>query len=148
MVDVKYATETDLFPDAYTRRYEDVYLPVCKQTVCIRSLNAMEVDKWQMAEIAKDQRGIIRSRIEDRGRRLIAICLVDKPGGNLLLNPTHVRRMALLWDNADIALLEQACTRFCGVAQADADAEETAVKNSEKTSGDCAKSASPDATTA
>lgn len=148
MSDVQYATEGDLFPDAYTRRYEDVPLPICGKTVCIRSLNAAEVDKWQMAEITRDNRGLIRSRIEDRGRRLIVNCLVDKPGGNLLLNSSHVKRMALIWDNADIAVLEQACTRFCGVAQVDADSEDRAVKNSQPTSDEDATSASPDAAAA
>lgn len=144
MSEIEYASEADLFPNAYQRRYENVDLPVCQKTVCIRSLTALEVEKWNVAELAKDNRNLIRGRIEDRDRRLIVLCLVDKPGGNLLLNPDHLKRMATLWDSADIMVLSQACIRFCGVAQVDADAEGKAVKNSQPTGGEESSSASPD----
>ncbi len=144
MSDVQYATEADLFPNAYTRRYDDVDLPVSQKTVCIRSLTAGEVDNWQMEEIAKDQRNIVRGRIKDRDRRLVVLCLVDQPGGNPLLNPSHVKRMATLWDSADLLVLVQACQRFCGVAQLDADAEGKAAKNSQPTGGEENSSDSPD----
>lgn len=144
MSEIQYASEADLFPKAYQRRYDDVYLPIANVTVCIRSLTAAEVDRWQMVEIARDNRNIVRSRIEDRDRRLIVLCLVDKPDGNLLLNPSHVPRMATLWDNADIAVLAQACIRFSGASQVDADAEGKAVKNSPPTGGEESSSDSPD----
>jgi|TARA_R110000824_G_scaffold48699_1_gene137274 hypothetical protein len=59
------------------RRYIDLELADAGITVRIQSLSEKEKSSYETRLIAKSGRGILRDRLQDATRRLIALCLVD-----------------------------------------------------------------------
>ena len=59
------------------RRYIDLQLADAGITVRIQSLSEKEKSSYETRLIAKSGRGILRDRLQDATRRLIALCLVD-----------------------------------------------------------------------
>ena len=59
------------------RRYIDLELEDAGVTVRIQSLSEKEKSSYETVLIAKSGRGILRDRLQDATRRLIALCLVD-----------------------------------------------------------------------
>lgn len=122
------ATASDLFCSPLRRRYSVVGpLPVMGCHCRIRSLTEREMSSYQSAIFQSS--GMKKARLEDAGRRLIALCLVDDQG-NPICTPEHVATMAD-WDAADSHFLYNACAAHCGIK---AEEIEDLVKNCEATS--------------
>jgi len=124
------ATLDELFSGTPKRRFREVTLPVMGAELRIRSLTEKEWSGYQAAALNAKGR-VHTSRMLDASRRLIALCLVDADG-NQLLGPEHVSKLAD-WDAADTQFLYDQCAEHCGINQDDI---EDLVKNSEATRGD------------
>lgn len=114
----KLATVQELFGTKPKRRYKTLTLPASGLTVRIQSLTDRELSKYQSEVLASGGRGGItyrRSRIEDSGRRLIILCLVDEDG-NRICNETHLQ-MLEEWDGADTNFLNDECSKHCGISR-------------------------------
>lgn len=111
------------------RRYKTETLPISCLTVRIQSLTESELSRYEMAVVGTSDKAATRqARLEDAGRRLIILCLVDT-AGNRILNETHSKQLAE-WDAADSNYLYNACASHVGLRRGDI---EELVKNSEGT---------------
>ena len=79
--------------------------------VRIQSLNEKEWAEFEMSAVAS-KGGIIRKRVEDARRRLIALCVVDEAGNRLLSN-ADVPSLENL-DGSVAAHLFDTCQKHCG----------------------------------
>lgn len=112
-----------------TRRHKYETLPISGLSVRIQSLTEAELSRYEMAVVGTSDKAIARqARIEDAGRRLIVLCLVDT-AGNRILNDSHNKLLAE-WDAADSNYLYNACAAHVGLRRSDI---EELVKNSERT---------------
>ena len=68
------------------RRYIDLDLEDAGVTVRIQSLSEKEKSPYETRLIAKSGRGILRDRLQDATRRLIALCLVDENNDRIFLD--------------------------------------------------------------
>jgi len=68
------------------RRYIDLELEDAGVTVRIQSLSEKEKSSYETRLIAKSGRGILRERLQDATRRLIALCLVDDKNERIFLD--------------------------------------------------------------
>jgi hypothetical protein len=68
------------------RRYIDLDLEDAGVTVRIQSLSEKEKSSYETRLIAKSGRGILRDRLQDATRRLIALCLVDENNDRIFLD--------------------------------------------------------------
>jgi hypothetical protein len=68
------------------RRYIDLDLEDAGVTVRIQSLSEKEKSAYETRLIAKSGRGILRDRLQDATRRLIALCLVDENNDRIFLD--------------------------------------------------------------
>jgi hypothetical protein len=68
------------------RRYIDLELTDAGITVRIQSLSEKEKSSYETRLIAKSGRGILRDRLQDATRRLIALCLVDDKNERIFLD--------------------------------------------------------------
>jgi len=93
--------------------------------VRIQSLNEREWAEFEMSAVAS-KGGIIRKRVEDARRRLIALCVVDEEGHRILSN-ADVPSLENL-DGSVAAHLFDACQKHCGFEDNEI---EDLVKNSE-----------------
>ena len=132
------ATAEQLMAAAGKRRFKELSLPISGLRVRIRSLTEREVSRYQSATIATSGVGLKRSKLEDAGRRLIVLCLIDRDG-NRLLNDGALAGFDE-WDSADSGFLYGECAAWCGLDQKDI---EDLVKNSEQMAGDLVPSDSP-----
>jgi quinolinate synthase len=90
-------------------------------------LTERELSEYESALVATGGNGLRKARLEDAGRRLIILCLVDQEG-NRILNETHNKLIAE-WDSADSRFLYGECALHCGMKTEEI---ENLVKNSEK----------------
>jgi len=95
-------------------------------TVRIQSLNEKEWAEFEMSAVAS-KGGIIRKRVEDARRRLIALCVVDGDGNRLLSN-ADVPSLENL-DGSVAAQLFKVCQDHCGFEDGEI---EDQVKNSDR----------------
>ena len=107
------------------RRYRNVNIDEFG-TVRIQSLNEKEWAEFEMSAVAS-KGGIIRKRVEDARRRLIALCVVDESGNRLLSN-ADVPSLENL-DGSVAAHLFDVCQKHCGFEDNEI---EDLVKNSDR----------------
>ena len=107
------------------RRYQTVDISGFG-TVRIQSLNEKEWAEFEMSAVAS-KGGIIRKRVEDARRRLIALCVVDGDGNRLLSN-ADVPSLENL-DGSVAAHLFDVCQKHCGFEDNEI---EDLVKNSDR----------------
>jgi hypothetical protein len=111
------------------RRFAEVELPDVNVTVRIQSLSEKEKSDYETVLISKNGRGILKDRLADATRRLIALCVVDE---------TDKR----VFSDGDLGVISEmdafvasriydACQEHCGFNRGDI---ETAVKNSDRVS--------------
>lgn len=120
--------EDFLAPDE--RRIKDVYLPVRRKWVKIRSLFEHEKEAYEAS--LRDKNGdVTNESAKASRRRLIALCLCDAKG-NRVLSDADVDAMRDK-DGTDLAYLQEECQVFCGFKKGEIDAIE---KNSEPVPAD------------
>tara|TARA_R100001230_G_C5583107_1_gene101438 strand:- start:131 stop:529 length:399 start_codon:yes stop_codon:yes gene_type:complete len=113
------------------RRYSTVEIPERDISIRIQSLSEAEKSQYETCLIAKNGRGIMRERLQDATRRLIALCVVDEDGKRIFSN-SDLSAIANL-DSYISSRIYDACQEHCGFNKGDID--ET-VKNSEEISVD------------
>ena len=111
------------------RRYVEVELPELDASVRIQSLSEKEKSDYETRLISKNGRGILKDRLADATRRLIALCVVDANGDRLFDN-TDLSIIAEM-DSFVSSRIYEACQEHCGFNKQDI---ETAVKNSDRVS--------------
>ena len=111
------------------RRYIDLELADAGITVRIQSLSEKEKSTYETRLIAKSGRGILRERLQDATRRLIALCLVDENNDRIFLD-SDVNQIGEM-DSFVSSRIYDACQEHCGFNKNDI--SET-VGNSEKIS--------------
>ncbi len=109
------------------RRYATVDIPERNITVRIQSLSENEKSQYETCLIAKNGKGIMRERLQDATRRLLALCIVDD-NGNRIFTDGDLSELANL-DAFVSSRIYDACQEHCGFNKGDID--ET-VKNSEQ----------------
>jgi hypothetical protein len=109
------------------RRYIDLELEDAGVTVRIQSLSEKEKSSYETVLIAKSGRGILRDRLQDATRRLIALCLVDDKNDRIFLD-SDVNQIGEM-DSFVSSRIYDACQEHCGFNKGDI--QET-VKNSAK----------------
>ena len=113
------------------RRYSTVEIPERDISIRIQSLSEAEKSQYETCLIAKNGRGIMRERLQDDTRRLIALCVVDEEGKRIF-SDSDLSAIANL-DSYISSRIYDACQEHCGFNKGDID--ET-VKNSEEISVD------------
>lgn len=113
------------------RRYSTVEIPERDISIRIQSLSEAEKSQYETCLIAKNGRGIMRERLQDATRRLIALCVVDEDGKRIF-SDSDLSAIANL-DSYISSRIYDACQEHCGFNKGDID--ET-VKNSEEISVD------------
>jgi hypothetical protein len=113
------------------RRYSTVDIPERDISIRIQSLSEAEKSQYETCLIAKNGRGIMRERLQDATRRLIALCVVDEDGKRIF-SDSDLSAIANL-DSYISSRIYDACQEHCGFNKGDID--ET-VKNSEEISVD------------
>ena len=113
------------------RRYSTVEIPERDISIRIQSLSEAEKSQYETCLIAKNGRGIMRERLQDATRRLIALCVVDEEGKRIF-SDSDLSAIANL-DSYISSRIYDACQEHCGFNKGDID--ET-VKNSEEISVD------------
>jgi hypothetical protein len=108
------------------RRYSTVDIPERNISIRIQSLSEAEKSQYETCLIAKNGRGIMRERLQDATRRLIALCVVDEEGKRIF-SDSDLSAIANL-DSYISSRIYDACQEHCGFNKGDID--ET-VKNSE-----------------
>jgi len=109
------------------RRYIDLELADAGITVRIQSLSEKEKSTYETRLIAKSGRGILRERLQDATRRLIALCLVDENNERIFLN-SDIDKIGEM-DSFVSSRIYDAAQEHCGFNKGDI---EDTVKNSEK----------------
>ena len=134
------ASAAELFPSKAKRRYRIEKLPVLGRKVRIQSLMEREQAEFETAIIAQGggTNRLVKARLLDANRRLIALCLVDGEGQRLLTD-NEARKIAT-WDAADSNFLTDVCKQHCGL---NSDAIEELVKNSAETGDESPPTGSP-----
>ena len=120
------------------RRYIDLELADAGITVRIQSLSEKEKSTYETRLIAKSGRGILRERLQDATRRLIALCLVDEDNDRIFLD-SDVDKIGEL-DSFVSSKIYDACQEHCGFNKGDI---QDAVKNSPEITDDDLPSDSP-----
>ena len=113
------------------RRYIDLELADAGITVRIQSLSEKEKSTYETRLIAKSGRGILRERLQDATRRLIALCLVDENNDRIFLD-SDVDKIGEL-DSFVSSKIYDACQEHCGFNKGDI---QDAVKNSPEITDD------------
>ena len=113
------------------RRYSTIDIPERDISIRIQSLSEAEKSQYETCLIAKNGRGIMRERLQDATRRLIALCVVDEEGKRIF-SDSDLSAIANL-DSYISSRIYDACQEHCGFNKGDID--ET-VKNSEEISVD------------
>lgn len=111
------------------RRYVEVEIPELEATVRIQSLSEKEKSDYETRLISKNGRGILKDRLADATRRLIALCVVDQNGSRLFSN--NDLSVIAEMDSFVSSRIYEACQEHCGFNKQDI---ETAVKNSDRVS--------------
>ena len=109
------------------RRYIDLELEDTGVTVRIQSLSEKEKSTYETRLIAKSGRGILRERLQDATRRLIALCLVDE-NNDRVFSDSDVNQIGEM-DSFVSSRIYDAAQEHCGFNKGDI---EDTVKNSEK----------------
>jgi len=109
------------------RRYIDLELEDAGVTVRIQSLSEKEKSSYETRLIAKSGRGILRDRLQDATRRLIALCLVDDKNERIFTD-SDVNQIGEM-DSFVSSRIYDACQEHCGFNKNDI---ESTVKNSEE----------------
>ena len=109
------------------RRYINLELEDAGITVRIQSLSEKEKSTYETVLIAKSGRGILRERLQDATRRLIALCLVDENNERIFLD-SDVNQIGEM-DSFVSSRIYDACQEHCGFNKGDI---EDTVKNSEE----------------
>lgn len=109
------------------RRYIDLELPEVGLVVRIQSLSEKEKSEYETRLIAKSGRGVVRDRLQDATRRLIALCLVDDKNDRVFSN-ADIDKIGEL-DSFVSSRIYEACQEHCGFNKNDI---ETTVGNSER----------------
>ena len=109
------------------RRYIDLDLEDAGVTVRIQSLSEKEKSAYETRLIAKSGRGILRDRLQDATRRLIALCLVDENNDRIFLD-SDVNQIGEM-DSFVSSRIYDAAQEHCGFNKGDI---EDTVGNSEK----------------
>tara|TARA_R100000152_G_C6782231_1_gene219178 strand:- start:7194 stop:7592 length:399 start_codon:yes stop_codon:yes gene_type:complete len=113
------------------RRYATVDIPEREVTVRIQSLSESEKSQYETCLIAKNGKGIMRERLQDATRRLLALCIVDD-AGERIFSDGDLSALANL-DAFVSSRIYDACQEHCGFNKGDID---DTVKNSEQISVD------------
>jgi len=113
------------------RRYSTVEIPEREISIRIQSLSEAEKSQYETCLIAKNGRGIMRERLQDATRRLIALCVVDEDGKRIF-SDSDLSAIANL-DSYISSRIYDACQEHCGFNKGDID---DTVKNSEGISVD------------
>lgn len=129
MTSKTYATR-EQFLAPTKRRYKDVHLPFKGITVRIRSLMEAEKEEYE-AGLITAKAEYTRDTLQCARRRLIAYCLCDE-NGDQLLSLSDLDALKAL-DGADMAYLQEECQVHCGFKKGDI---EGLVKNSESVPAD------------
>ena len=111
------------------RRYIDLDLEDAGVTVRIQSLSEKEKSSYETRLIAKSGRGILRDRLQDATRRLIALCLVDENNDRIFLD-SDVNQIGEM-DSFVSSRIYDAAQEHCGFNKGDI---ETTLGDSEKIS--------------
>lgn len=98
------------------RRYIDLELDA-GVTVRIQSLSEKEKSAYETRLIAKSGRGVIRDRLQDATRRLIAICLVDEKNERIF-NNSDIDKIGEL-DSYVSSRIYDAAQEHCGFNKGD-----------------------------
>jgi len=99
------------------RRYIDLELADAGITVRIQSLSEKEKSTYETRLIAKSGRGILRERLQDATRRLIALCLVDDKNERIFLD-SDVNQIGDM-DSFVSSRIYDACQEHCGFNKGD-----------------------------
>jgi len=109
------------------RRYINLELPEVGLVVRIQSLSEKEKSQYETRLIAKSGRGVIRDRLQDATRRLIALCVVDDKNERIFSN-ADIDKIGEL-DSFVSSRIYEAAQEHCGFNKHDI---ETTVGNSER----------------
>jgi len=109
------------------RRYAEIELSGVGVVVRIQSLSEKEKSDYETVLISKNGRGILKDRLADATRRLIALCVVDENDKPVFSSEdlTVISEM----DSLVASRIYEACQEHCGFNRGDI---ETAVKNSDR----------------
>ena len=99
------------------RRYIDLELADAGITVRIQSLSEKEKSTYETVLIAKSGRGILRERLQDATRRLIALCLVDDKNERIFMD-SDVNQIGEM-DSFVSSRIYDACQEHCGFNKGD-----------------------------
>ena len=99
------------------RRYIDLELADAGITVRIQSLSEKEKSTYETRLIAKSGRGILRERLQDATRRLIALCLVDE-NNDRVFSDSDVNQIGEM-DSFVSSRIYDACQEHCGFNKGD-----------------------------
>ena len=99
------------------RRYIDLELADAGITVRIQSLSEKEKSGYETVLIAKSGRGILRDRLQDATRRLIALCLVDEKNERIF-SGSDVNQIGEM-DSFVSSRIYDACQEHCGFNKGD-----------------------------
>ena len=102
------------------RRYAEIELSDVGVVVRIQSLSEKEKSDYETVLISKNGRGILKDRLADATRRLIALCVVDETDDLSVISEM---------DSLVASRIYEACQEHCGFNRGDI---ETAVKNSDR----------------
>tara|TARA_R100001244_G_scaffold1471_1_gene2177 strand:+ start:429 stop:827 length:399 start_codon:yes stop_codon:yes gene_type:complete len=94
------------------RRHIDLELADAGLTVRIQSLSEKEKSEYETQLIAKSGRGILRERLQDATRRLIALCLVDDKNERIFTG-SDVNQIGEM-DSFVSSRIYDACQEHCG----------------------------------
>jgi hypothetical protein len=124
---------------ASKRRFETYPVPFDEQkrSVRLRSLSAKEHGEYEVANLSK-KGGLIRDRLVEAKRALIALTVVDEQG-NPILTETDVASMEST-DGRLVAFCYAKACEHCGITESEV---EDLVKNSGAIGGDSSASDSP-----
>ena len=111
------------------RRYIDVELPEVGLVVRIQSLSEKEKSEYETQLVAKSGKGIIRDRLQDATRRLIALCMVDEKNERIFSRSKLDLDKISEIDSFVSSRIYEACQEHCGFNRNDI---ETTVGNSER----------------
>jgi hypothetical protein len=111
------------------RRYAEIELSDVGVVVRIQSLSEKEKSDYETVLISKNGRGILKDRLADATRRLIALCVVDENDKRVFTD--NDLSVISSMDAAVASRIYDACQEHCGFNRGDI---EGAVKNSEAVS--------------
>lgn len=100
------------------RRYIDLTIGDRGITVRLQSLSEKEKSTYETQLIAKSGKGILRERLQDATRRLIALCLVDENNERVFVTDSEIEKIGDL-DSFVSSKIYDACQEHAGFNKED-----------------------------